>query len=121
MASEIRNRCDRNNARYSVCAGQPTQQNCNNGALACPRLTITHAPGVAGRDVYSMLGMGKGASEAELTRGMRLALRLLLPDAGINMPLRGTRDGERIEAAFKRVNNLKDMRIEQWFSSEATR
>jgi DnaJ-class molecular chaperone len=74
---------------------------------------------MAGRDVYAMLGMAKGASEAELMRGMRLALRLLHPDLAINLPLQGTRAGERIEAAFKRVNNLKDMRIEQWFSSEA--
>ena len=29
------------------------------------------------------------------------------------------RERDRLEMAFKRVNNLKDMRIEQWFTGEA--
>ena len=59
------------------------------------------------------------ASEAELLRAMRLAMRLLHPDAAINMALQGTPAGERVTSAFKRVNNLKDTRIEQWFTGEA--
>ena len=72
-----------------------------------------------GRTVYAMLGMPKGSSEAEMMRAMRLAMRLLHPDLGINQALAGSKQGERLEAAFKRVNNLKDMRIEQWFTGEA--
>ena len=74
---------------------------------------------LGGRHVYGMLGMPRTATEAELLRAMRLAMRLLHPDLAINQELRGTPEGQRIEAAFKRVNNLKDMRIEQWFTGEA--
>ena len=74
---------------------------------------------LAGRTAHAMLGMPRDASEAELMRAMRLAMRLLHPDAAINMALKGTAEGERITSAFKRVNNLKDMRIEQWFTGEA--
>lgn len=35
-------------------------------------------------------------------------MRLLHPDRGLNVQLRGTSKGNSLEAAFKRVNNLKD-------------
>ena len=82
-------------------------------------LVATWQAVLKGRTVYAMLGMDKGASDAELMRAMRLAMRLLHPDASLNMALKGTEAGARVEAAFKRVNNLKDMRIEQWFTGEA--
>lgn len=71
-----------------------------------------------GRDVHSMLGLQGRPSEMELRHAVRLAMRLLHPDAAINIVLKGTPAGDRIEAAFKRMNNLKDMRIEQWFTGE---
>ena len=73
---------------------------------------------LGGRHVYAMLGLPSTSSEAELMRAMRLAMRLLHPDAAINMAKKGTAEGKRIEAAFKRVNNLKDQRVEQWFSGD---
>ena len=66
-----------------------------------------------------MLGLPTGASEAEMMRAMRLAMRLLHPDLGINQALAGSKQGERLEQALKKVNNLKDTRIEQWFTGEA--
>ena len=49
---------------------------------------------------------------------VRLAMRLLHPDLLINQRLKGTKDYARIEAAFKKANNLQDMRIEKWFHGE---
>ena len=68
-----------------------------------------------GKTVYAMLGLPSNATESELRQGVRMAMRLLHPDLNINMALKGTKQGHEIEAAFKRVNNLKDSRIEQWF------
>ena len=68
-----------------------------------------------GRTVYAMLGLPHNATEPELRHGVRMAMRLLHPDLNINMALKGTKQGAEIEAAFKKVNNLKDLRIDQWF------
>ena len=38
----------------------------------------------------------------------RKLLRLLHPDYSINLPLKGTGRHERIEAAFKKLNGLRD-------------
>ena len=66
-----------------------------------------------------MLGLDpRVAGEAEVKHAIRLAMRLLHPDNSINIALKGTIAGGRIEAAFKKVNNLKDDRIESFFHGE---
>ena len=57
---------------------------------------------------HTVLGLPSRASKEELMQAIRLALRLLHPDRAMNLPLRGTPEGKRLEAAFKRVNNLND-------------
>ena len=61
-----------------------------------------------------MLGLPRTATEHELRQGVRLAMRLLHPDLLINQRLKGTKEYDRIESAFKKANNLQDMRFEQW-------
>ena len=55
-----------------------------------------------------VLGLPATASKADIMQGVRLALRLLHPDRAMNVPLRDTPKGRQLEAAFKKVNNLKD-------------
>lgn len=44
-------------------------------------------------------------------------MRLLHPDRSINFALKGTAAFASLEAAFKRVNNMKDIdRIESWMN-----
>tara|TARA_B110000046_G_C12675013_1_gene266150 strand:+ start:175 stop:378 length:204 start_codon:yes stop_codon:yes gene_type:complete len=65
-----------------------------------------------------MLGLHPTASVGEVKHAVRLAMRLLHPDRSINIGLKGTEEYRRIEAAFKKVNNLKDERIEAFFTGE---
>lgn len=62
----------------------------------------------ANSTIHRVLGLPTAASRAEVMQAVRFALRLLHPDRGINLALRGTAKGKRLEAAFKRVNNFKD-------------
>ena len=62
----------------------------------------------ANSTIHRVLGLPTAASRAEVMQAVRFALRLLHPDRGINLALRGTAKGKQLEAAFKRVNNLKD-------------
>ncbi len=55
-----------------------------------------------------VLGLPANASKEDVMQGVRLALRLLHPDRSMNIALRDTLKGRQLEAAFKRVNNLKD-------------
>lgn len=70
------------------------------------------------RSPHAMLGLSQSATEPELRQAVRLAMRLLHPDLAINSRLKGTPEYTRIESAFKKVNNLKDVRIEAFFSGE---
>ena len=67
---------------------------------------VLSAPRQAG--IHRVLGLHAAATDDEVMQSIRLAMRLLHPDQHLNLPLRGTTEGQRLEAAFKRVNNLKD-------------
>ena len=55
------------------------------------------------------LGLNADASDSEVDTSVRHILRLLHPDYAINRCLGdGTRRKLRIEAAFKRLNGLRD-------------
>lgn len=54
------------------------------------------------------LGLPAEAAEHEVMQAVRLAMRLLHPDRGMNLTLRGSPKGRELENAFKRVNNIKD-------------
>ena len=71
---------------------------------------------LTGRSIWQCLGLPVNAKEAELHHGVRMAMRLLHPDLAINHALKECRPKEyaRVEAAFKKANNLKDMRVDQW-------
>ena len=58
--------------------------------------------------IHRVLGLPATAPRSEVMQAVRLALRVLHPDRSMNLPLKGTQKGKQIEAAFKRVNNLKD-------------
>ena len=61
------------------------------------------------RTLTDALGLRADASDADVARGVRSVLRLLHPDFPINLRLvEGTRRQRRIEAAFKRLNGLRD-------------
>ena len=70
---------------------------------------------LTGTDVRQMLGLPQTANEAQIRQAIRLAMRLLHPDRSLNYALKGTPEQARLEAAFKKVNNMKDVeRIESW-------
>jgi hypothetical protein len=54
------------------------------------------------------LGMRPRAADAEVTACVRKQMRLLHPDYSINLALKGTNRHARIEAAFKKLNHLRD-------------
>ena len=55
------------------------------------------------------LGLEERASDAEIAKTVRRLLRLLHPDYSINLELdTSTKRHRRIEAAFKRLNGLRD-------------
>jgi hypothetical protein len=58
--------------------------------------------------IHRVLGLSQQANRAEVMQAIRLALRLLHPDRSMNLSIRGTARGKQLEAAFKRVNNMKD-------------
>jgi len=60
------------------------------------------------RTLMEALGLHEEASDAEVDSTVRKLLRLLHPDYSINLALKGTRRHQRIEAAFKRLNGLRD-------------
>jgi len=63
---------------------------------------------LTGVTVHSILGVASTASDSEKRHAVRLAMRLLHPDRTINISLQRTPQFTRLEAAFKKVNNLKD-------------
>ena len=73
---------------------------------------------LSGRTTCAMLGLPEGSHSEAIRHAVRLAMRILHPDAGVNIRLKGTDEYARIEAAFKKVNNIKDERIEAWFAGE---
>ena len=60
------------------------------------------------RTLRVAVGMEEGASETEARRRALKLLRLLHPDFSINLPLKGTKQQLRIEAAFKKLSGLRD-------------
>ena len=74
---------------------------------------------LSGRTTQAMLGLPSDCRPEAARQAVRLAMRVLHPDAGINIRLKGTPQYEKIVAAFKKVNNIKDERIEAWFAGEA--
>ena len=64
-----------------------------------------------------MLGLPAHSNEVQIRHAVRLAMRLLHPDRTINVKLKKVdpKAFAKLEAAFKVVNNLKDVeRIESW-------
>lgn len=61
-----------------------------------------------GAPLLRVLGLRAHAPKADVMQAVRLALRLLHPDRSMNIPLRGSAKGQQLEAAFKRINALKD-------------
>lgn len=68
---------------------------------------VLAAPASAG--VERVLGLPRDASDAEVMQAIRLAMRLLHPDRSLNLGLRDTPAGRNLEAAFKKINNVKDV------------
>jgi len=60
------------------------------------------------KSLTQALGLASDACDCEVERSVRRVLRLLHPDYSINLALRGTLQHQRIEAAFKRLNGLRD-------------
>lgn len=53
------------------------------------------------------LGLQRHATDAEVQRTARRLLMLLHPDFGINAVIKGTKQQQRIEAAFKKLSALR--------------
>ena len=60
------------------------------------------------RTLRAALGLRAVASEAEVGVCVRKQMRLLHPDYSINLALKGNKQHARIEAAFKKLNALRD-------------
>ena len=73
---------------------------------AAVRRILSKAPRC--RSLRMATGLNLDASDAELKRKALFLLRLLHPDFSLNLPLKGTKQHMRIEAAFKRLNGLRD-------------
>lgn len=72
---------------------------------------------LGGKSVRKMLGLPAHSNEEQIRHAVRLAMRLLHPDRSINVTLKQSQPKAfaKLEAAFKVVNNLKDIeRIETW-------
>ena len=72
---------------------------------------------LGGKSVRKMLGLPAHSNEVQIRHAVRLAMRLLHPDRTINVKLKKVdpKAFAKLEAAFKVVNNLKDVeRIESW-------
>ena len=54
------------------------------------------------------VGLRPLSTEAQVRKESLKLMRLLHPDFGINQPLKGTKQGARIVAAFKKLNDLRD-------------
>ena len=61
------------------------------------------------RTLCSALGLPERTPEAEVRKRSRNMLRLLHPDFPINQQLKGTPQHARVEAAFKKLNGLRDV------------
>ena len=61
------------------------------------------------RSLRMATGLSLAASDSELRKKSLLLLRLLHPDYVINLPLKGTKQHARIEAAFKKLSALRDI------------
>ena len=60
------------------------------------------------RSLRMATGVKSQTSEAEMRKKALFLLRLLHPDFSLNLPLKGTKQHARIEAAFKRLSVMRD-------------
>ena len=70
-------------------------------------MAVTRILAARPRDLKGALRLGVLATEAEVGKRVKTLLRLLHPDFGINQQLKGTKKGARIDAAFKKLNELR--------------
>ena len=63
---------------------------------------------IRSKTLTDALGLAGNATDAEVESTVRKLLRLLHPDYSINLLIKGTRRHQRIEAAFKRLNGLRN-------------
>ena len=89
--------------------GEMPQQSRKDRALerdaAVKRILHKHTCSLA-----TAVGLRHGrAGHADVAARSRKLLRLLHPDFVINLPLKGTPQHARIEAAFKKLNGLRDV------------
>ena len=63
---------------------------------------------LSSRTFHDALGLEEDASDADIDSRVRKLLRLLHPDYSINLSIKGTRKQQRIEAAYKRLNGLRN-------------
>ena len=69
---------------------------------------------LTGKNLYERLGLPPTCTAQDVEHAVRLTMRLLHPDRSHNLRLQGSVEYLRIEAAFKRVNNIKDARARGW-------
>ena len=74
---------------------------------AAARRILAHSS----KTLMQALGLQATATDAAVESTVRRLLRLLHPDYAINLSIKDTRQHERIEAAFKRLNGLRDETI----------
>ena len=60
------------------------------------------------KSLRTATGLGLSASDGDMRKKALHLLRLLHPDYAINLPLKGTKQHARIEAAFKKLSALRD-------------
>lgn len=87
-------------------ASKPAARRDEKGRRVVPLREGDSQGGAEPIDVPRVLGLEPGASEAEMRRRVRMLMRLLHPDRSINIALKGTSEGARVEAAFKVLGNL---------------
>ena len=69
---------------------------------------VTRILNKGNRRLRPALGVSVLLPDAEVQKQVRKLLRLLHPDFGINLDLKGTKKHARIVAAFKKLNGLRE-------------
>ena len=96
-------------ARAQLMAGAPTSQREERRDKTAERdRAVKRILARSSKTLREALGLRPQAADAQVTACVRKQMRLLHPDYSINLELKGTSRHARIEAAFKKLNHLRD-------------
>ena len=96
------------NSVVGVCVFIPMQAELRRARIRERDVAAKRVLAHSSKTLMDALGLEDDASDADVASTIRKLLRLLHPDYPINRACAGTKRYLRIEAAFKRLNGLRD-------------